>query len=208
MENAMECHGELVEARGIMPYHTVVARWEGKSQQGCDEQRSGRPVSVRIDLARAVIEQLMDEDRRWTLLELERASGISRNAPSTGYCVRRGVRDKRPDLEDSAIILHDNTAPHKAEYVRQLLRRWGSEKLEHPPYSPDISPYDFDLISKIKEPIRGRWFATREDITNAVRQQVTRLTHAAANAEADGIQRLPHRWQRVVTIAGDCFEGL
>ncbi|GFQ74526.1 hypothetical protein TNCT_77161 [Trichonephila clavata] len=28
-----------------------------------DEQRSGRPLSVRADLARAVIEQLMDEDR-------------------------------------------------------------------------------------------------------------------------------------------------
>ncbi|GFR01065.1 histone-lysine N-methyltransferase SETMAR [Trichonephila clavata] len=42
------------------------------------KQRSGRPVSVRTDLARAVIEQLMDEDRRWTLLELEWASGIEK----------------------------------------------------------------------------------------------------------------------------------
>ncbi|GFY35755.1 uncharacterized protein TNCV_4841321 [Trichonephila clavipes] len=62
---------------------------------------------------------------------------------------------------------------------------------------------DFDLIPKIKEPIRGRWFTTREDIANAVRQQVTRFTHGAENAEADDIQRLPHRWQRVVTVAGD-----
>ncbi|GFQ97564.1 hypothetical protein TNCT_334031 [Trichonephila clavata] len=40
----------------------------GKFQQGrvstSDEQRSGRPLSVRIKLARAVMEQLMDEDRR------------------------------------------------------------------------------------------------------------------------------------------------
>ncbi|GFY05568.1 uncharacterized protein TNCV_4370771 [Trichonephila clavipes] len=67
---------------------------------------------------------------------------------------------------------------------------------------------DFDLIPKIKEPIRGRRFATREDIANAVRQQVTRFTHGAASAEADGIQRLPHRWQCVVTVAGDYIEGL
>ncbi|GFU75734.1 uncharacterized protein TNCV_1651941 [Trichonephila clavipes] len=59
----------------------------------------------------------------------------------------------------------------------------------------------------IKERIRSRWFATREDIANAVLQQVTRLTHGAANAETDGIQRLPHRWQRVVTVAGDYIEG-
>ncbi len=33
---------------------------------------------MRTDVARAVIEQLMDEDRQWTLLELERASGIEK----------------------------------------------------------------------------------------------------------------------------------
>ncbi|GFS94527.1 uncharacterized protein TNCV_2015301 [Trichonephila clavipes] len=38
----------------------------------------GRAVSVWTDLARAVIEQLMDEDRRWTLLELEKAHGIEK----------------------------------------------------------------------------------------------------------------------------------
>ncbi|GFS48036.1 uncharacterized protein TNCV_3599691 [Trichonephila clavipes] len=61
---------------------------------------------------------------------------------------------------------------------------------------------DLDFIPKIKEPIRSRRFATREDMANAERQQVTRFLHSAANAEADGIQRLPHHWQRVVTVAG------
>ena len=37
-------------------------------------------------------------------------------------------------------------------------------------------------------------------------RQMTRFTHGAANPEADGIQRLPHRWQRVVTVAGDYIE--
>ncbi|GFW49000.1 uncharacterized protein TNCV_3901981 [Trichonephila clavipes] len=63
--NAMECHSELLEAlwNNALPYRTV-ARWIGKFQQGrvstSGEQRSGRPVSVRTDLALAVIEQLMD----------------------------------------------------------------------------------------------------------------------------------------------------
>ncbi|GFV40245.1 uncharacterized protein TNCV_1443981 [Trichonephila clavipes] len=64
-----------------------------------------------------------------------------------------------------------------------------------------IWPYDSDLIPKIKEPIRGRRFATREGIANVVRQQVNRFTHGEANAEAGGIQRFPHRWQRVVIVA-------
>ncbi|GFS89217.1 uncharacterized protein TNCV_1259521 [Trichonephila clavipes] len=63
--NAIECHSELVEAFGnnALPYRTV-ARWIGKFQQGrvstSDEKRSGRPVSVRTDLERPVIEHLMD----------------------------------------------------------------------------------------------------------------------------------------------------
>ncbi|GFV88069.1 HTH_48 domain-containing protein [Trichonephila clavipes] len=63
--NAMECHSELVGALGnnALPYRTI-ARWIGKFQQGrvssSNEQRSGRSVSEWTDLARAVIEQIMD----------------------------------------------------------------------------------------------------------------------------------------------------
>ncbi|GFY28731.1 uncharacterized protein TNCV_3440981 [Trichonephila clavipes] len=63
--NAMECHSELVEAlrNNALPYRKV-ARWIGMFQQRrvstSDDQRLGRPVSVRTDLARAVIEQLID----------------------------------------------------------------------------------------------------------------------------------------------------
>ncbi|GFR10520.1 uncharacterized protein TNCT_52411 [Trichonephila clavata] len=87
----MECHSELVEAieNNALPYR-LVAWWVGKFQQGrvltSDEQRSGRPLSVRTDLARAVIEQLMYEDRRWTLLELERASGIEKRTTNALSC--------------------------------------------------------------------------------------------------------------------------
>ncbi|PSN35380.1 hypothetical protein C0J52_19281 [Blattella germanica] len=37
---------------------------------------------------------------------------------------------------------------------------------------------------------------------------MTRFTHGVTNAEANGIQLLPHRWQHVVTVAEDYFEGL
>ncbi|GFU99181.1 uncharacterized protein TNCV_1228951 [Trichonephila clavipes] len=61
-----------------------------------------------------------------------------------------------------------------------------------------------------RRPVRtNTWrFATREDIANAVHQQVTQFTHDAANAEAGGIQCLRHRWQHVVTVAGDYIKEL
>ncbi|GFX59472.1 hypothetical protein TNCV_2342081 [Trichonephila clavipes] len=70
------------------------------------------------------------------------------------------------------------------------------------------SPCDFGFIPKIKEPVCGRRFETRVDIANAGCQQVTRFTHSLGNAEADGIQRLLHRSQRVVTVAGVYIESL
>ncbi|GFU98631.1 integrase catalytic domain-containing protein [Trichonephila clavipes] len=74
---------------------------------------------------------------------------------------------------------------------------------------PQITNINENQLSRWeREPIRGRRFSTREDIVNAVSQQVTRFTQGAANAEAGGIQRLLDRWQRVVIAAGDYIEGL
>ena len=73
--------------------------------------------------------------------------------------LRRAVRRKWPQLQN-AIILHDNATPHKAICVRDLLRRWKWEVLEHPPYAPELKACDYDLIPKIKAPLRGHRFRT------------------------------------------------
>ena len=55
-----------------------------------------------------------------------------------------------------------------------------------PPYSPALSPWDYDL----KAPLRGHSFRTRDDIAIAVRRLImTNFRHG----EADGICRLPNR---------------
>ena len=77
--------------------------------------------------------------------------------------LRRSVRRKRPQLQNVK-TLHDNATPHKGICVRDLQRRWRWEVLEHPPYSPDLSPCDYDLIPKLKASLRGHRFRTRDDI--------------------------------------------
>ena len=118
--------------------------------------------------------------------------------------LHHAVRCKRPQLQN-VIILHDNATPHKVIYVRDLLQCWRWVVLEHPPYSLDLSPCDYDLIPKLKVPLRGDRFRTRDDISIAVRRLImTNFSHG----EADGIRRLPHRWQRTIDSLGDYFEGL
>ena len=54
---------------------------------------------------------------------------------------------------------------------------------------------DFDLIPKMKEPLRGIRFTTVPEILQAVDRSIRTINTTDA---AKGILRLPHRWQRVV----------
>ena len=67
-----------------------------------------------------------------------------------------------------------------------------------------LSPCDFDLIPKMKEPLRGIRFRTVPEILQAVDRSIRTINTTGA---AKGILRLPHRWQRVVNSAGGYIEG-
>ena len=67
-----------------------------------------------------------------------------------------------------------------------------------------LSPCDFDLIPKMKEPHRGIRFRTVPEILQAVDCSIRTINTTGA---AKGILRLPHRWQLVVHDAGDYIEG-
>ncbi|PNF17990.1 hypothetical protein B7P43_G17351 [Cryptotermes secundus] len=136
---------------------------------------------------------------------LQEACGESALPYRTLASLRSALRKKRRHfLQNPPIILQDNARPHAAQAVADLLDRWGWEVLYHPPYSPDLSPRDFDLIPKMKEPLRGIRFRTVSEILQAVDHSIGTINTTGA---AKGILRLPHRWQRVVHNAGDYIEG-
>jgi hypothetical protein len=72
-----------------------------------------------------------------------------------------------------------------------VLRLWEWEALQHPHYSCELSPYDYDLISRLKQPLRCKQFAYREDTESSA----ARGGKVNASADADGFRRLPHPWQ-------------
>ena len=110
------------------------------------------------------------------------------------------MRRKRPHfLQNPSFILQDNAHP-----VADLYRRWGWEVVFHPPYLPDLSPCDYDLIPKLKEPLRDIRFQTVPDILRAVGRSLRNIDRTVT---ATGIRRFLHRWQRVVDNAGDYIEG-
>ena len=80
--NAKECHSELTEGldnRALQ--QRTLARCAAAFQRGrvasADMRRTGRPRAVRPDVTRAVIAQCLEDDRRWSLQELQAHTGIN-----------------------------------------------------------------------------------------------------------------------------------
>ena len=67
-----------------------------------------------------------------------------------------------------------------------------------------LSPCDFHLIPKMKEPLRGIRFRTVPEILQAVGRSIRTIN---TTDDAKAILRLLHRWERVVHNAGDYIEG-
>jgi histone-lysine N-methyltransferase SETMAR len=121
--------------------------------------------------------------------------------------LRPAMRRKRPHFlrDNPSCGLHDNACCHMARAVSALLQRWHWEVLVHPPYSPDMSPCDYDLFPRLKEPLRGTRFQDIPSVLCAVGCSITEINR---NNLADSIQRLPRIWQNVQDLAGDYIEGM
>ena len=58
--------------------------------------------------------------------------------------VEQHYKERRPRTICKGLqILHDNARPHKTRLVKDTLDSLGVVELQHPPYSPDLSPCDF-----------------------------------------------------------------
>ena len=68
----------------------------------------------------------------------------------------------------SWFLLRDNALVHRAVAVQEFLARNQVCVLNHPPYSPDLSPCDYFLFPKLKLPLKGRLFEDVQNIQGAV----------------------------------------
>ena len=111
----------------------------------------------------------------------------------------------RPDLLENVLILHDHARPHLGKDVRELLDGYSWEVLPHPPYSPDMSPRDFNLFPKLKINMRGVPFYRLEDLSASVTRRVRQLN---SSRDLTGIMELPKRWDAVIREKGDYTERI
>lgn len=93
------------------------------------------------------------------------------------------------------VLLHDNARPHKARIVQDFLTHMRVVTWYHPPYSPDISPPDFNCFGPLKRKLRGVRYSDWAEFEAALKRAVEELNQQQAMR---GARELPDRWHRVI----------
>ena len=111
-------------------------------------------------------------DYRGPLLVEFLGQGMTINAArycSTLDALKAKIKSKRPGLlTQGVILLHDNARPHLARTTVATMAKFRWEILKHPPYSPDMSPCDFHVFGPLKKHLKGRRFASDEEVQEEV----------------------------------------
>lgn len=103
----------------------------------------------------------------------------------------------------SWFLLHDNAPSHRTVAVREFLAKKQVCVLQHPPYSPDLSPCDYFLFPKLKLAMKGTFY----DNVTQVQEAVTRVIEAIPkNDIKKSMLALVERAQRCIDAEGMYFE--
>ena len=97
-------------------------------------------------------------------------------------------------------LLHDNASSHKCEVVKSFLASEKVKVLNHPPYSPDLSPCDFFLFPRLKIMLSGNKYTSRSSLGSAIYhylQQIPKEDYLSAFR--DWVKRL----QKCVSVKGE-----
>lgn len=146
-------------------------------------------------------------DRHGVLLVEFMERGTTINAAA--YCdtltkLRRAIQNKRRGLLTSGVLLlHDNARPHSAIQTQNLIRSFGWEQIDHPPYSPDLAPSDFHLFRYLKEFLGGKRFETDDEVKETVEDW---LSSQAADFYDIGIKKLVERYDKCLNKNGNYVE--
>jgi hypothetical protein len=70
---------------------------------------------------------------------------------------------------DTGLISGFSTMTTPLRMMREFLAKNSVTKMDHPPYSPDLTPCNFWLFPKLKNALKGQRFADLSDIQRNVK---------------------------------------
>ena len=76
-------------------------------------------------------------------------------------------RRRRGKVTKGVLFLHDNAPAHRALATQKKLAYVGFHCLDHPPYSPDMAPSDYQRFPGLKKQLKGRHFSSDAEVIAA-----------------------------------------
>ncbi|PNF42337.1 hypothetical protein B7P43_G03673, partial [Cryptotermes secundus] len=119
--------------------------------------------------------------------------------------LRDAVRRKRPKLWEARNwqLHHDNDPVHSSHLIQGFLAKHGIPLVRQAPYSPDMAPCDFWLFQRLKTPLKGSRFDSREDI---IQNATAQLHDIPKEAFQNCFQYWKDHWAKCVESQGAYFE--
>ncbi|UYV79263.1 K02A2.6-like [Cordylochernes scorpioides] len=117
----------------------------------------------------------------------------------------QAIRQKRPDFwkNKNWLLHHDNAPAHTSLLVRDFLAKHNTLMRPQPPYSPDLASCDFFLFPKLKRPMKGRRYATLDEIKTASKEELKKILK---NDFLKCFEDWKNRWHKCIISHGDYFE--
>ncbi len=144
--------------------------------------RKGETQPIKFWRAQAKLKQMMifayDHKGIITSLRMPQKKNIVGPAYTNLIChtLRSKVCKLRPEkIAGGVSILHDNALPHGVTSVTATFNDYRWETIPHRPYSPNMSPPDYDLFPKLKMPLPGKRFSSPEELLAAVTREIRTL---------------------------------
>jgi transposase len=76
-------------------------------------------------------------------------------------------------LTYGVVLLHDNARPHTAARTRAQLEIFNWELFDYPPYSHDLSPSDYHLLTYQKNWLRSQRLNNNEELMEGVKMRLS-----------------------------------
>lgn len=96
----------------------------------------------------------------------------------------------------------DNARPHTSLKTRSFISNSELAQLEHPPYSPDISPSDFYLFGKLKNSMNGYVFENEHDLYDYITNYLKNINHDELMSVFD---EWIHRLETIISSNGEYY---
>jgi len=115
------------------------------------------------------------------------------------------LKEKRRGKVTSVdMFLHDNTPAHRVLATQKKLAYLGFQCLDHPPYSPDLAPSDYNLFPGLKKRLKGRHFSFDTELIAAAETWLD--GQPSEFFFLSGLQKLEQRTKKCIELLGEYVE--